>query len=43
MTNIIHNEFFDNLLKITNCFLIIKISYVLVKQLLRTVFEICNP
>jgi hypothetical protein len=43
LTNLIHDDFIDTLLTITNCFLIIKILHVIVKQLLRTIFEICNP
>lgn len=42
-TNVIHNDFSDTLLTVINCFIIIKILHVLSIQVLKTIFEICNP
>ncbi|ENV15492.1 hypothetical protein F964_04218 [Acinetobacter guillouiae NIPH 991] len=43
LTAVIHDDLIDTTLTIINCFLIIKILHILVKQLLKTIFEICNP
>ncbi|ENU59595.1 hypothetical protein F981_01693 [Acinetobacter guillouiae CIP 63.46] len=42
-TNVIHNDFSDTLLTVINCFIIIKILHVLSIQVLKKIFEICNP
>lgn len=43
LTAVIHDDIIDTILTIINCFLIIKIIHILAKQLLKTIFEICNP
>lgn len=43
LTALIDDDLVDTVLTIINCFLIIKIIHILAKQLLKTIFEICNP
>lgn len=43
LTTLIDDDLVDTVLTIINCFLIIKIIHILAKQLLKTIFEICNP